>query len=313
MNRILSTHLLAVLALSALPAFAGGQEAPSAGPPVLSLGELVLEQFPVKHVDPDGLFAIAQGLVGRGYWVKEYGGAKSQLSPNLRLLGSVLVIYDTKEQVQRARELLAKLDVAEQGESSASWQAVEYKPHFISVDSVLKAIDDVVGDVSRVEQRGLVVMRGDRAAIESAMSLLKRIDVPDRQVLLSCQLVDVGSAPQGPALPRELADNLQKLLPGSTFAPVGLAMLQTSVNSKTPVSVQIESTGKRYLFAFLPVAFDEGTSSLSVSECRLVEQADGGPRELFSTSTVLRGGEYTVLAATGAAPRLLVVRVTPQG
>lgn len=309
MNRIGSTHTLAVLALSALPAFAHGQEPGQDGlaTPVVSLGELVLERYQVMHVDAEELFQI--GIVGRYYCVKENGD--SQFS--LRLLGSTILIYDTKEQVQRARELLAKLDVAEQGESSAPWQAVEYKPHFISVDSVLKAIDDVVGDVSRVEQRGLVVMRSTRSGIEAAMELLKRIDVPDRQVLLSCQLIEVGSASQGPALPRELADNLQKLLPGNTFTPVGLAMLQTSVNSKTPVSVQIESTGKRYHFAFLPVAFDESTSSLTVSDCRLVEQADGAPRELFSTSTVLRGGEYTVLAATGATPRLLVVRVTPQG
>ncbi len=312
MNRIRSFRVLAPLVLLALCTSTRAQDAgfEPAKPLELSLGELVLEQYPVKNVSSEELFTIVQGLVGRTYFVKENGSSNRQAS--MRRLGGTIVIYDTKEQVQRARELLVKLDVTGR-ESSTAWEAVEYKPRFISVDAVLGAVSSMFSSVSRVEKRGLVVLHGERATIETALALLKRIDVPERQVLLSCQLIEVGGSPQGPALPRELGDNLQKLLPESTFTPVGLAMLKTSVNAQSPVSVQIESTGKRYLFAFLPVAFDEATSSLTVSDCRLVEQADSGARELFSTSTVLRGGEYTVLAATGATPRLLVVRVTPQG
>ena len=73
-----------------------------------------------------------------------------------------------------------------------------------------------------------------------------------------------------------------------------------------------ESPGKRYLFSFTPVAFDEASGALSVSNCSLIEQADKEARELFRTSAILSSSEYTVLAATGATPRLLVVRVMPQ-
>lgn len=60
------------------------------------------------------------------------------------------------------------------------------------------------------------------------------------------------------------------------------------------------------------MAFDEATGSLTVANCSLVEETATGPRTLFETSTLLRGGEYTVLAGTGATTRLPVVRVSPQ-
>jgi len=158
------------------------------------------------------------------------------------------------------------------------------------------------------------VMSDDQFSTDQALSVLARVDVAEKQVLLTCLLVDVGASANGVALPRELHENLQKLLPDVEFAQVGMAMLKTSVSSRSPVAVQIESPGQRYRLSLIPVAFDQATGTLTVSECSLIEDIlDGAPRELFRTDTLLRGGEYTVLAATGDSPRLLVVRVTPQG
>ena len=312
-------HSLALLALLALGTRTAAQNPPasgardardSGGNVVLSLAELVLDQYAVQNVDGEELFDLAQGLAGRKYYVKENGNAPA-LS-NLRLLGSTIVLYDTKDQVQRVRELLTKLD-AKHEQAASAVRAVEYAPRFVSLDTAAHAIKDLVYSMNLVAPRGVIVVRGEGASIDAALALLKRIDVPDKQVLLSCQLVDVGDSADGLALPKELTDNLQKLLPDVRFAQVGMAMLKTSVRSGSPVSVEIESTGKRYGFSFEPVAFDETTGSLTVTRCSLIEHVGDGVRELFSTSTVLRGGEYTVLAATGATPRLLVVRVTPQG
>ncbi|NOT30926.1 MAG: hypothetical protein HOP15_10810 [Planctomycetes bacterium] len=306
--------LLALLLLS-LPSAAqqplpSGAQTPD-GLALLSLSELVLDRYPVQHVSANDLANLARTLIGREYYVKENGATGSKPVSSLRLLGNTIVLYDTKEQVQRARELLARLDATHE-EDVRSYKAVEYRPRFVSLKTATNAVENLV-DLSVVPDRGLIVMTDDQGDIDAALALLARIDVAEKQVLLTCQLIEVGDSAHGLALPRDLTDNLQKLLPGSAFTQVGMAMLKTSVSSQSPVSVQIESPGKRYQLSFIPVAFDQATSTLTISECSLTEAAEQGPRSLFTTNTVLRGGEYTVLAATGATPRLLVVRVTPQG
>lgn len=261
--------------------------------------ELVLEQYPVQNVRPEELLVLVQTMTKRA--------GRGDTPPPL-LLGTKIVIYDTKEEVQRTLELLQRLD--EPLAPSRKPAPIEYRPRFLSLNTAFQAVKEL-SDLSIVQERGLLVLHDSPDSTEAALALLERLDLPAQQVLLTCQLLEVGGSAQGPALPRELGDNLQKLLPGSTFAPVAMAMLQTSVGGEARVSLQLESTGKRYRFELVPSAFDASTGSLTVTDCSLIEEADK-PRELFRTSTVLHGGEYTVLAATGATPRLLVVRVVPQ-
>jgi hypothetical protein len=306
--RTLAPIALLVLCASAAVQERAAPDRPS-GPPIVSQSELVLEQFPVRNVDPDELFQVAENLQGRTYLVRE----ANALQRSLRMLGTTILVYDTKEQIQRVRELLTKLDVDTPDDAASAWETVEYRPRFVSLDTVVSSIKNSLEHYSRVEERGLVVLRGPRDRLESVQALLKRVDIPQRQVLLTCQLVEYGDSARGPELPRELSDNLEKLLHVGNFAQVGMAMLRTSVSTEKEVKLQVESTGKRYQFSFVPVAFDESTGALSVTNCTLVEQAEKEMRELFRTSVVLSSGEYTVLAATGATPRLLVVRVTPQG
>ncbi len=311
MNRLRFRPALVPFALFLPTSLCGAQAQPPqdkpVGPPVVSLSEIVLDQYPVEHIDPGDLFELANSMVGRAYFLKE---SNAKIS-GLRLLGRTIVLYDTKEQVQRARELLARLDKPREGSGSAgSHRVIEYRPRFVSLNTAAAAVENLV-NLSLVKERGMLVLHDDDEDVENALALLQRIDVAEKQVLLTCQLLEVGGERQGPALPKELVDNLLRLLPESTFTQVGMAMLKTSVGGQDSLSVQIETTGKRYRFSFTPVAFDESTGSLTVSGCYLVEEAEDA-RQLFQTNTVLRGGEYTVLAATGATPRLLVVRVTPQ-
>lgn len=318
MTRLPSLAFRPFLAFLALLSGVAGtaQKAPSAqdetpiryGLEFVNLGELVLDQYEVMNVDPGGLFQVADSMIGRRFSVKEDGPGSAPVT-SVRQLGRTIVLYDTKEHVRRARELLERLDQA--GARQPAPQPIEYRPRFVSLKTAMEAIVDIA-DYSLVMERGLIVLHDSTPAMESALALLRRIDEPEKQVLLTCLLLEVGASGQGPGLPRELTDNLQRLLPQSSFAQVGMAMLKTSVGGQDPLSVQIESTGKRYRFSLVPVAFDEETGSLNVTDCKLLEEAGDGSRELFRTNTVLRGGEYTVLAATGATPRLLVVRVSPQ-
>jgi hypothetical protein len=303
-HRLLARSFLP-LALLLLAAPARAQE-PAV--PVLQLAQLEVYSYPVQNTDPDELFDLAEDFVGRSFVLQDRGPDPVF---NLMRLGSTIVVYDTPEQTARARELFKSLDTLRPRVQEPRW--VEYKPRFVSLETAAEAIKSMV-EIDRAEQSGLLLFYSDsQETLAEAQALLQRIDVPQKQVLISCQLIEL-EAGEGPALPKELVDNLQRLLPGSPFTQVGFALLKTSVGGREPLSIQIESTGKRYLLNFTPVAFDEASSSLTIAYCRLVEDPDGPEeRELFSTNTVLRGNEYMVLAATGATPRLLVVRVAVQG
>jgi len=301
--------LLALLLTSTLAAQNQETEIAGDGRPILRLPEIVLDQYPVQNVDPEELYNLAVEMVGRSYYIQDHG---DDFISNLRLLGKRIVLYDTTEQVKRARELLTRLDVPLQVTSSDR-RVVEYRPRFVSLTTAKKAVDSLVG-LSLVPERGLIVLNDEAEDVESALALLKRIDVPEKQVLLTCQLIEVGGTPQGPPLPKELVDNLQRLLPQSQFSQTGFAMLKSSVGGDNTISVRIESGIQDLLLRLTPVAFDESTASLTVADCKLTQNPGGAPeRELFRTNTVLHGGEYTVLAATGSTPKLLVLRVTPQG
>jgi hypothetical protein len=276
--------------------------------PVVSLDQLEVFSYAVQNTDPDELFDLAEDLVGRRFVLQDRGPDPLF---NLMRLGSTIVVYDTQAQTSRARELFKTLDTPRPRAQEPRF--VEYKPRFVSLETAAAAVQSMV-DVDRVDPRGLILLYSDsQELLAEAQGLLQRIDVPQKQVLISCQLIELAPG-EGPALPKELVDNLQRLLPGSSFTQVGFALLKTSVGGREPLSIQIESTGKRYLLYLTPIAFDEATASLTIAYCRLVEDPDGADeRELFTTNTVLRGNEYTVLAGTGATPRLLVVRVTVQG
>lgn len=275
-------------------------------PTIVRVAELVLDRYVVQHVDQDELASTARSLVGRNYFVKEYGTAIS----SLRQLGGTIVLYDTQEQVQRMRAFLERLDVPPAADSNYGL-TLDYKPRFVTLEAAREAVIDLL-DVNAFPERGALVMSGSKAEIEQATAYLRSVDVPEKQVLLSCLLLEIGGTKPAAGIPKELLENLQKLLPESQFSLAGMALLKTSVAARGKISVQIESTGKRYRFGFVPQAFDQATGSLTVTDCNLIEDSDSGPRMLFETSTLLRGGEYTVLAGTGATTRLLVVRILPE-
>lgn len=293
-------------------ALARQEEAPQI--PEHSLSEIVLQQYRVQHVDPDELYALASDLVGRSFFVKERGGPSAHPVSNLRMLGDGVIVYDTPEQVKRVLDVLKQLDVARESTAQAELQTIEYRPRFVTLDTAFQSLRPFGSNVSAIQDRGILVIRDRRAP--QMLELLGRIDVPARQILVTCYLIEALPAEEGTVpLPKELVDHLQKLLPSYPFSQIGMALLRLSVGAEK-VALEIDSTsGATYHLAFRPIAFDPTSAALTIEGCSLVEDwpGDPPPRELFSTNTMLRGGEYTALAATGSTPLLLVVRMTPLG
>jgi hypothetical protein len=190
-------------------------------------------------------------------------------------------------------------------------------------------------NISASEERRLLVVRDTAERVGEIRELLQRLDVPTDQVAITCWLLQ-GSAAQADgeggggalddvfgqraaaqaALPTELAEHLRQLVPGQVFRQVGFGLLQTSVATRQSVSLQLSrvedgAAGVFYL-TLRPTAYDRESGSLTAESCTL-SRAEGGQAALFSTSLVLRGGEFTVVGASGGTPLLVAIRVTAVG
>lgn len=325
--------LCASVSAFATPTF---QEDPEQqGPPLVSLDELVLQHYSPLHVELYELVELGKRMVGRSVYVKERGGYGSQAVSNLSVLGENLVLYDTEAYVAQMLASLKELDqpgsATRQGRS-APLATIEYTPSFISLDVALSALGSfqrMVSDressypnISFARDRGLLVVRETKERLVEITELLERIDTPEPQMLLTCYLIR-GGEKSGGGLPAELTSNLEKLVPGFSFEQVGFGMLRAGVVPGGQIALRLDTNyGENFELSFIPMAYDAKTSSLSVANCTLqkrmrtqsgaVSSVDAKTR-VFSTDTLFRGNEYTVLGASGIEPIFVVVRVAPIG
>ena len=295
-------------------------------PPLLKLDELEILQVQPKHLDVYELEELVVDMVGREFYVVERGGYTSTPVSNVRVLGSGLIFYDTDVHLKQMLSAVAQLDQprAEPAQAEPEFEplvTMHYVPRFLSLDAVLKALgsfhrepydgEDYVDNFSRSRERNLLVIRETAARLKEIRTVLERIDVPAQQIVVTCQLIrgELGGEDSGVA--DELLTNLKAMLPGMSFRSAGFSMLQSSVMPERQVNMQLQDdTGGVYALSFHPIAYDHKTASLSVVQCKMEDRTDQ-PRTLFTTSTIFRGGEYTVLGATGANPLFAVVRVQP--
>jgi hypothetical protein len=321
---------------------AQGAETPpgrSADLPVVSLDAIELSTYAPRHVPVDGLLRIAERTVGRTLYVRERGGETGPPVDNLSQLGGSIVMYDEPAYVARIMESLRALDQPAARNDAEALVVREYAPRYISLSSAGDALRPFQrryesGDgsarmlsenVSYLEERNQIVLRDTEENLRRMQDLLARLDVPEPQALLTCYLVQADPAGDGAGLPKDLLANLARIVPQFRFRSVGFALLQTSIAPGRTLSLRIDGAHEvGFDLSFAPVAYDPATASLSVQNCTVqrdqytsvtrdggTERQRSGDRRLFSTNTVFRGGEYTVLGATGAEPVFLVVRLTP--
>jgi hypothetical protein len=312
----LHTHLLALFALvplipsSARPALvAATPQDEVLRTSVLKRADLVLDHYYPQSVSAGTLYDLASELAARWYLVSDSGSSES--IQNLRVVGNSLLLYDVREEVERLKKFLASVDVPAPAskapvEDEPETVVAEYAPRFLSMETVQMLVERHVM-VNVIEERGVALFEGYPGDIAAAQATLKKLDVAPRQILLTCQLIEVDGESAAIPLPKELSDNLQKLLPGSKLAQVGMSMVRTSVGSRKRVSLRIATEEHSYGLGFSPVAFDSETRSMTIENCVLMPNSGGA---LFDTSVLLRADEYTVLAATGSKPMLLVVRLS---
>jgi len=317
------TLLVLVAPLAAL----GGQDAePPARanqPPLVDLADLKIVQYQPEHADVYELEELVFEMVGREFYVVERGGYGSSPVANVRVLGSGLILYDEPAQLERMQAALKELDRPREAEPEPQREPLEvmhYVPRFLSLDAISVALksfqrevddgDAYIDNFSRSRERSLFVVRETPERMGEIRGVLERIDVPAPQIVVTCRLVRGEPGDEDAGVPDELLKHLKTLLPQMGFRAAGFSMLQTSVDPGQHYKLGLQDDrGAAYELSFAPVAYDGKTHSLSVAQCRLEDVEED--RTLFTTATILRGGEYTVLGATGAQPLFAVVRIQP--
>lgn len=322
--------LLLSCLLIAFPASLPSQESEGEDqPPRVSVAELVVGQYEPKNVSIEALEDLVEDMAGRYYYVAERGGYQSEPVSNIDYLGDNLIVYDTQDNVARVLDLCATLDRAPSAQPPEGLTTFEYRPSYITLDGAYSALssfqrnvrsdedDAFVPNLAPMQERGLLVVRDTGANVAEMRGLLQRIDVPREQILITCYLLSTaepGAEASGLTLPPDLVSHLRQLLPTFQLAPIGFSMVRSSVAPDAQMRIEIWTTNRAqvYHLELAPSAFDSASGSLTVDRC-VLDVAMGGNTnarvEVFSTSAIFRGGEYTVLGATGVKPVFLVVHV----
>lgn len=314
--------LFAVLVQARL---AGAQEEPSPGPraDLPSTSAVQVLPYRPRHVDPGELFQVAQQLMRTELVLFDEESGVAVRRPNLQRLGDTLLLYDLPASLQRHVALLRQLDVApESAERGDELVVHDYRPRFLSGDAIVESLQHRYRStrgaprISFVRERGVVVLQDTPEGIEEVRALLTRIDVPKPQLLLTAYLVAESADPESRPLPADLEQGLAALTGITELRMAAMGMVRTSVDLDQSLSLLLQPSrrGDSMELSLRLSAYDPATGTLTLSRCALVGGAGSGPNEgktVFETSTVVKGGEYTVLGAAGADLLFAVLRATP--
>ena len=316
-------HHLALMLLTVSPLALQDQE--HQGPAVYALSELSIQRYDPTHVSATMMHHIAQGIVGRSFYLKERGGVRGQPIDNMVQMGDSLLLYDTADYLARMQAALEAIDVlqeTERPEPDDERVTFHYTPRHMSMSDLLSIVEGMSSYMTMARERHVLVVHDRQSVVNEIKTLLAEVDVPVEQVLVTAYLVRgwnstveaSGSKATGPGLPADLKEHLGRLVPGLEFESAGFAMLQTAVlpsrNGQVGLQLIDVGQGAEFSLSFAPTAYDSQTGSLSVEDCSLTALTQSGTQRIFSTNTVFRGGEYTVLGATGAKPMFVIVRLT---
>jgi hypothetical protein len=291
---------------------------PPEGPPLLSQADLKIQYYTPANLDAYELADIVGGMVGRTFYLTERGGYTGDPIDNMTIVGDMMLLYDTPEYLGRMLETLAAVDQPVEREQRAPadpWVTFHYTPRYLSMSDLYSIAEGLSSNLSMAGERRILVVQDNASTIAELEELLREVDVPEDQVLVTAYLVrGRRTGEQGPPLPVDLAEHLGRLVPGLELEVAGFAMLQSAAVPRGGQALRLRLSGsgpeEDYYLSFAPTAYDRETGSLSVERCELEQSTSAGHVTVFSTNTVFRGAEYTVLGATGANPVFVVIRLS---
>jgi hypothetical protein len=307
---------------------------PDTSPQVVPEAELSLHYYSPRHSDANELAQILTQLAGRTFFAQAPDGSSTQPVSNVRTFGNIVVLYDRVKRVEQLVTILAQLeqaDVAQLGDAE-EYVVAEYTPQYVTAKALLDALNPLrrqilqpfgiggrpshakatwVENVTALMQPATIVLRDTREQIETMRALMARLDVAPPQVQLQCWLLRGAEADTGSRLPKELVQNLSRLVPVEHFEQLSLSMIRASVQPGLPQRLRSDfpddGETARFELDLVCSGYDRAAGVLPLTRCRF--EATSGQE--FETSVTLRAGEYTVLGAAGADPLFVVLRFVP--
>ena len=304
----------------------------------MNSSDVALTRFTPQNANANELLNAMQRMYSRTIYVSDVTG--DQPISNLFTIGDSLLIYDRPSYAQRVLDALTVLDAGSDAPQDERLQLFEYTPSHISLEAARDALtpfrrDLLITDPSRrtsmavpnmstVIERGQLVVRDTNENIQQMRDVLARLDVPQAQMLMRCWILRADPRAERTNAPLELIDNLMTLTGEPNFNLIASGMVRSAVTGGLPISLNMNAEGERFELMLVPSAHDADSGSISFSRCSfnhssyITTAVSGGSTrsewrttEVFSASTDVRGGEYTVLGAAGANPTYVVLRAVP--
>jgi hypothetical protein len=206
---------------------------------------------------------------------------------------------------------------------------VEVRPRYVSIETIVSALAPFerqvsfcsngriawsTQNVSQVPDAHMLVLCDSKDRIEQMQKLVDQIDRPQPQALVSVTLIRA-SDKNDPNLPKELVENLRRLIPYDSFEPISTGVLRCSLatGQQCELTMDLEEKGQAN-FNFIPAAFNPDTRELTLTQCifnlQLGPDRPNAPASThsFTTNLTFQSGQYIVVGAVGLRSVFVVLR-----
>lgn len=281
---------------------------------LLTASQLRLEHYMPQFAPAEHLAELAYNMAGVEREVQTGNGGETRFINNLFTFGDSVLLYDTPDAVTRLEELLSNLD--QSYAMTAELPQVERIPvRYLSADQASYLLNNLYpGEYRFLTMENTVLLKGLSADVQRAAELLQSFDKPTPQVLISCHLIRGKSeGATDTRVPAELASHLSSLLPYESFELYSQAVLRSAAypeNGYIELWMEPEDVSPHGVLSMRPGGFEPDSGTLTLDLCQFSMGYPGEPtKDVFTTSTAVKTGEFTVLGATGMTPMFVVLRV----
>jgi hypothetical protein len=303
-------------------------------PPVFEADTLILRYYTPQVADSHSVANVMERFYRREFYVKAKDGSTSGPVRNIQAFGDSVMIYDTPEFVDRMMAAMESLELAtsserERAEERAANETLtvaQYSPRYQPVKNLYRALEpfrqevivgsDVISgrarhhtawNVTALDEPATLVLRDTAASVDQMLGLLRDMDVPAPQVLVTVWLLSGSHEQDQGHLPRQLVENLSRLVPYASFTRESMGVLRSSVIAGQAMTIRGDvGPQDSFELRLIPGGYDVENQQLAITSCEFSTGV-----QAFTTSTVVRAGEYTVLGATGSDPVFVVLQVSP--
>ena len=299
--------------------------------------ELALELVPVSAgADIHQLTNTLHGLFGRRLRIVMEDGSQRS-ARNISIYGRSLILQDTPAMIGKIKKTLVLLQQENRSAARDDLVVVEYKTRFISIHDANNALEPLsrrvatsspgmvgspgvirtTGNISCLNERSPLIRRDTQDQVDRMLALLKRLDQPKAQLLISCTLVQGTDGAEEARATKLVPEELRSLSPYRKFHIISTGVLRTTAGpgNKAELSM-MGGRGESARISLQPTAWDPNTGTLALANVNVNIQSiknavePANTRQTFSTSTSITRDEFVVLGAFGTNPVFVILKLT---